>query len=609
MAPFIGRRLMVGFLFATSLARAEQPASARGTTGARRVEFQACHVELEPGKERLELDGHVAIAVDRYRLTSERLSLERGPRGVVVTGSGRVALCPCPDPPITFGFQSATVAPPTDLLLEQPTIRAFGLPVFWLPYLWLRAPSRVGLLPLRVAYRGADGFLLGSGVHLPLGESSALDLTGAGYLRGGAEVGARLATARTTTDLGWDYVRSGAVRADLRGSLKPDGGAQVAWSVDALRGERALGGPSSIEEVALRQDRAAVFAGFSGDGAHVGLLGMASTRRGGPVGAVDAVGPGVHAGFGAPLGESVSVDADVGVATISRPRNEAVTLLSQQGELRGDAHAGPVVLSGEVRTRLMSAVGAVATGHAAVAGAGTEVAVPFVKTFGANDSPMQHWVTPFVAGLGGISDTAGPSVVPPLVGDGVFYVASGGLRSTLGETSGRRSAISVSARGGILGEEGQIPQTAVAWTARAHASALAISAEGVSRTSRLRGDALTSEVRVGPEDGPYLGGRATSSVGSVPLESRLLSGGWDAPFLPWFGRTGWSVGGRAGVPWTRWLTSSVDADYDLTGRTLLSVRGTVGYRHPCGCLAVTLWGGHRLGREGVDSWVTVDLAR
>jgi hypothetical protein len=609
MAPLIVRRLAVGFLGASSLARAQDAAPGNGANAARPAEFQADRVELEPGKDRLELDGHVAIAVDRFRVTSDHLSLERGPRGVVVTGSGRVALCACPNPPITFGFRSATVAPPTDLLLEQPTVRAFGVPVLWLPYLWLRAPSRAGILPLRVAYRGADGLVLGSGVHLPFGNATALDLTGAGYLRGGTELGARLVTPRTTTDLDWDYFRSGALRADLRGSLAPDGRASVAWSVDALRGGRALTGPSPVEEVAQRQDRAQVFAGFSGDGAHVGLLGTANTRRGDAVGAVDAVGPSVQAGFGAPLGESMSIDADVGMATIARPTNDAVTLFSHHGELRGDAHAGPMVVSGEARTRVISAVGAVATGHAAVTGASSEIALPFVKTFGANDSPMQHWVTPFVAGLGGLSDTAGPPVVAPLVGDGMFYVASGGVRSTFGETSGRRSAVSISARGGILGEEGRLPQTAIAWTARAHGAPVAVSANGVSRTGRARGDVLTSEVRLGPEDGPYLGGRAASSLGVVSLESRLLAEGWDAPFVPWFGRTGWSVGGRAGVPWTRWLTSSVDADYDLTARTLLSVRGTVGYRHPCGCLAVTLWGGHRLGRDGVDSWLTLDLAR
>ena len=587
--------------------RAEE--APKAAESGRRAEFRADRVEFEQGKDRLELDGDVDISVDRYRLTSEHLSLDRGPRGIVVKGSGRVALCPCPNPPITFGFQSATVAPPTDLLLEQPTVRVFGVPVFWLPYLWLRAPSRVGLLPLRVAYRGNDGVLLGSGVHLPLGERTALDLGGAGYVRGGAEVDARLATTRTTTDVRWDYFRRAAVRADLRGSSVPDGGASVAWSVDALRGARALGGPSMLEEVALRQDRARVFAGFSGDGATVGLLGAASAARGGPLGAVDAGGPGAHAGFGAALGESVSVDADVGIATLRQPGNGAITLLTQHAELRGDTRVGPVGISGEARTRALSTLGALTAGHAAVTGLGADVSLPFVKSFGAGDAPIQHWITPFVAGIGGASDTMGPSIVPPLSDDGIFYVASGGVRSTLGQTAGRRSAVSISARAGAIGEGTHIPRAMLAWTARARAPAAAISGEGVSSTSGPRGDLVTSEVRLGPEDGPYVGGHVVSSSGFVPVASRLLSGGWDAPWIPWLGRTGWSVGGRTGVPWTRWLTSAIDADYDVTARTLLSVRGTLGYRHPCGCLAVTVWGGHRLGRGSVDSWLTVDLAR
>jgi hypothetical protein len=71
-------------------------------------------------------------------------------------------------------------------------------------------------------------------------------------------------------------------------------------------------------------------------------------------------------------------------------------------------------------------------------------------------------------------------------------------------------------------------------------------------------------------------------------------------------------------------------DYDLTHDTLLAVRGAVAYRHPCGCLAVTLWGGSRLGRGAsqtsqaqsvsadvgklqtlhtMDAFVSVDLTR
>lgn len=610
MRSVVGRPLAVALLGATSFAHAENatPRSSATVAPERPATFSADRVELEPGKERLELDGNVVVAVDRYRLTSDHLSLERGPRGIVVDGSGRVALCPCPNPPISFGFQSATVAPPTDLLLEQPTLRVGGVPVLWLPYLWLRAPSRVGLLPLRVAYRGNDGVLLGSGVHIPVADQSALDLALAGYVRGGAEIDARLGTLRTTTDVRWDYFRSGAVYSDLRGSLPPDRGATVAWSVDALRGARALRGPSMLEEVALRQDRARGFAGFAGDGGFVGLLVSASAARGGALGRVDAVGPGAHAGFGAALGESGAADVDAGITTLEQGTTGSTTLIGQRGELRGDTRAGPLVVSGEARTRVLATLGPLTSGHTATTGLGADVSLPLVKTFGTSDAPLQHWVTPFVAAIGGATHTAAPSVVPPLARDGAFYVASGGIRSTVGESAGHRSALSVAARGGAVGEGTQIPVAVLAWTAGAQAPGAALSGEGVSSATGPRGHVVISEGRVGREDGAYIGGHVMSRVGTLPMVSRLLSG-WDAPWVPWFERTGWSVGARTGVAWTHWLASAIDGDFDLTRRTLLGVRGTLGYRHPCGCLAISLWGGHRLGRGSVDSWLTIDLAR
>jgi hypothetical protein len=48
-------------------------------------------------------------------------------------------------------------------------------------------------------------------------------------------------------------------------------------------------------------------------------------------------------------------------------------------------------------------------------------------------------------------------------------------------------------------------------------------------------------------------------------------------------------------------------DYDLEHSELLGVRGSLGYRHPCGCLATVAWAGQRLARDGIDAWFTLDL--
>ena len=50
-----------------------------------------------------------------------------------------------------------------------------------LPWFWLRAPSRPGILPPNFAWRGGDGLLAGGGVHLPWKDGTdydELDVTG-----------------------------------------------------------------------------------------------------------------------------------------------------------------------------------------------------------------------------------------------------------------------------------------------------------------------------------------------------------------------------------------------------------------------------------------------
>jgi hypothetical protein len=579
------------------------------------VEFRADRLDLDPRFARLELRGHVVVAIDRYRLTSDRISLERGPRGVAIAGGGHVAFCPCPNPPVSIGFRSALVAPPGDLFLTQPTVRVGGVPVLWLPYLWLRSPRRVGMLPLRVAWRGDDGLLLGSGIHLPIASATRLEVGAAGYVKGGAEIDVALLTPRTETTVRWDHLRGSSLAVDLRGATRSDQGASAAWSVESLRGGRALGGPGLLEEVALRQDRARAAIGWTDGTITTGVTASADALRGGPMDSVGAAGPSAHLGFGSAVGTGGTVDLDVGIATWAAPNAAATTLATHHGELRADTRFGPLLVGIEGRTRAVTAVDATAVGHTIASGAGAEIAMPFVKNFGPGASPTQHWITPFVSSLVGVADTELPSVGPSVAANGGFLVASAGVRSTLGQAQGSRDAVSVSARTGYLGEAGAAPRPVVVWTAAGRARSVAVHGEGVSLISASQGALVLSEVRLGPDDGPFVSGRAVGQTGAVPVLGRLLTGGWDAPWASWLGSPGWAAGGRVGVPWTRWLASSADLDYDVTHRTLLGLRGSLGYRHPCGCLAVALWAGHRVGRgEGpggalqrLDSWLTVDL--
>ena len=56
------------------------------------------------------------------------------------------------------------------------------------------------------------------------------------------------------------------------------------------------------------------------------------------------------------------------------------------------------------------------------------------------------------------------------------------------------------------------------------------------------------------------------------------------------------------------LGGEIDGFRDEAGTRLLEARGTLRYRHPCGCFRVFVRGGHVLGREGVDVLASVDLA-
>jgi hypothetical protein len=626
VAVFANRRVLAAALAVAVAASAragqaaEPPANAPGPAKApappspteRELTFSAREVELDAKGDRVALKGDVTVVVDRYRLTSDRLVLDKTPRGVVVDGPGRVAFCPCPSPPLTLGFKSALAAPPTDLLLEQPTLRFYGLPIFWLPYFWMRSPSRLGLLPLEVGYRGEDGFVAGAGVHVPVSDSS-LDVTGAGYFTGGADVRVRWYTPDTSTSLRWDHVDTSLGHADLRGVERVGEAGGVAWSADVLRGERALGGPSDLPVVALRQDRARAAAGVSEGPFTIAFIAGAESRRGAAFRAPFVAGPGAHAGFGAALGRAGAVALDVDATTLRIGPDRAATLVAQRAELRADAWTGPVALSLEGRSRAEAAIAEAETQHAVRAAAGATAALPFMREFGQGQDELVHSVAPFVTAVVGAGDArlgAEPASGFPL-GDGSRGAIGGiaGVETTLGATAGSRAAVTLEADGAAVRTGGE------EWTplasARAGARARFVAARGQgSFAPGDRAGFAAFDLRVGPEGGPFLSGHAEGEAGPLPSWARWFSGrgaSFEAPWSEYVVPDGWTAGAGAGVPWTRFLSTVVAGDYDLTRRTLLGVRGVAAYRHPCRCLAVRVGGEGRIGRKGLDLWLAVDL--
>jgi len=171
------------------------------------VGFSADELGLDTRTQALDASGHVRVDEPPFHLTSDSLQLRRVPIGVELDGEGKLAFCPCLGAPLAVRFRGATVAPPHDVILRDPVLEVFGVPVAWAPAFWLRSPGRFGLLPPDLAWRGADGFFAGGGVHVPWTSGDVargLDLRAGGYVDGGAAVDGVLRTTSTETHLRWD---------------------------------------------------------------------------------------------------------------------------------------------------------------------------------------------------------------------------------------------------------------------------------------------------------------------------------------------------------------------------------------------------------------------
>ena len=119
----------------------------------------------------------------------------------------------------------------------------------------------------------------------------------------------------------------------------------------------------------------------------------------------------------------------------------------------------------------------------------------------------------------------------------------------------------------------------------------------------------TARTRFGPESSHHLSLYLEGQQDLDASLARAISGDLltSEPPFAWYDTDGVSSGGEVMLKWSQALSTAVGADMDVKESTLLGVRGSLAYRHPCGCLATVAWAGHRLARRGVDAWLTVDL--
>ncbi|MCC6217679.1 MAG: hypothetical protein IT376_22665 [Polyangiaceae bacterium] len=594
---------------ALALAGALPPRAARAAGSTEhRVDFSAERIELDADDEWLVLERAVRVRSGRYRLTSERLRLSRGPLGVVVEGGGRLAACPCPDPPITLGFSSVTFAPPTDVLVEDPTVRIGGIPVLWLPWLWLRSPDRAGLLPPTVRYSGEEGFGVGAGVHLPYGPPRAdgpRDAVAVGaraYDRGGYGVDALQTTPRSTLRLEWERAGGTRLVVDGVGAWSPIPVAAGALRVDVARGDRARVGEPRLEPAARRYDRGEAALHTAGGAGPTGGVGMELTAaRGGGLGAAMGWGPRASAAHGWGLGRGAAGHLGVEVSTVAEG-DAASSLAWQHGALQGAAFVGPLRL----RARAAEGVGVATTSVGATPlGLGRlelGVGAPLERRFGAGPSALAHRVTPEVV-LAGALHGAEPErapEAPPRAG-----ALLGGFETALGYPAGGAAAAAF--HGGAVAREDARVEALVLGALDADSGSVGASAVAAAEPAR-RDVHVSARTRLGSDATAHVLLRvAGREAGRAASTARLLRA--ERPYLaaPWLAADGWTVGSSVIAPWGRALATLAEVDADATDRTWLGLRASVAYRHPCGCLAVAAEVARRVGREGFDAGGTLDL--
>ncbi|HEX4517608.1 MAG TPA: hypothetical protein VH054_28895, partial [Polyangiaceae bacterium] len=257
-----------------------------------------------------------------------------------------------------------------------------------------------------------------------------------------------------------------------------------------------------------------------------------------------------------------------------------------------------------------------------------EATMPLVRSFDVGDAadPLRHRIEPVIAASALAEDTTG--ALAQIAARSFAFLSQNAITSANGEaataSAGVRSALARWARGDGLEVEahagGVVDQTGalrglVRWRALAGGRVLGLSAEGAhvfaSDATTNNGDAFVIRARVGLSQrdaaGPSVIAHVAVRDGVDPVAARLLT---DAPLEPasgLFATTGISGGIRAGVPWTKWLVTRGGVEMDLTQLVVTAATGSVELRDGCGCFRIRFNAAHRLGRDGVDVWTTIDL--
>jgi hypothetical protein len=592
------------------------------------VAFSADELRLDTRSQALDATGNVRVDEPPFHLNSDYLQLRRVPIGVELDGEGKLVFCPCLGAPLAVRFTGATVAPPHDLILRNPVLEVFGLPVAWAPAFWLRSPGRVGLLPPDLAWRGADGFFAGGGVHVPWRQgdvSHGLDLRAGAYFDGGAAVDGTIRTTATETRVRWDDLRgSSGVAIAAHGATaiaNGDRADSVAWDVDALRGARAVQATTDLDAAAKPFDRATAQAAWRPDGWVLGSQLRAVAVRGSTVLDDGVLAPVIAVRRAGALGNAGAYDATFEGGEVAGGGFGATSFARAEGGALVASRLGGVGTSLALRGLGDVADNGEREGVDGVAQVRATVNLPMAREYASADAtdPWIHRTEPRLEAAVLAAHTDGVLVVPAgrgapdAIGEEAAWIGAAGWSNTVGRI-GSRAAMDVDVAGGAIGDSsGARPllraRAAMGgpWLGIRADFARVLQVRSLDATAQS-GGAFIGSARIGPASGLHIAAHAAERDGVDPYVARALV---DVPFAAASGflsTPGWTGGADLGVPFGARITARGGADVDLGAGELVAALGSLELHDPCNCVVVRATAAHRIGRDGIDAWVSVDLS-
>jgi hypothetical protein len=485
----------------------------------------------------------------------------------------------------------------------------------------------VGLLPPDLAWRGADGFFAGGGVHVPWRNGDAahgFDLRGGAYFDGGAVVDGRLWTSATDTHVRWDDLHGNSgVTVLAHGATAIANGARVdsaAWDVDALRGARAVQATTDLDAAAKPFDRATAQAAWRPDGWIIGSQVRAVALRGSFVLDDGVAGPVLDVRRAGAIANAGAYDVTFEGGQLAGGGFGATSFAQAEGGALLAARFGAVGASLALRGLGDVADNGEREGVDGVAQLRAALSLPLAGEYASEDAsdPWVHRTEPRLEGAVVAAQTDGVLVVPAgrgapdSIGAETAWITAVGWTNTVGR-SGSRAGMDIDVAGGTIGE-GEDIRPLLRAVATMGGPWLAFRAD-FARVLRVAfldagaspGGALIASARVGPASGLHVAAHAAERDGVDPYAARALL---DVPFEAASGflsAPGWTGGAGVGIPFGPRITVRGGADVDLQAGELVAALGSLELHDPCGCVVVRATAAHRIGREGIDAWVSVDL--